>query len=272
MKYYTHVHRSGNYLSVREVRDGKRRKFKVEYQPTLYLPATNKLQKNLKLTPDGKPVVAMKPGSMNDCYHFTKKNRGLQKVYGNTFYEYAFLNEEYPGHIEYNIADMIICNLDIEVASKGGFSTAEAADQEVTAITVKNSKDGIFHVFACKEFQNTLPEVRYYHCDNEEDLLERFLKLWEGIEPDIVTGWNVRLYDVPYLINRISRVLSPDAANRLSPWGEIKESNVNIFNKPHVVYDVAGINVLDYLLIYRKERPRATGKLPAGLHCPSGIG
>ena len=270
-KYYTNAHRSGNFIFVREVRDGKRRKFKTEYQPTLYLPnkaistflrATGKQNTNFK-APDGTSVGPVKPGSLFDCYKFTQKYKGLQEVYGNTAYEYAFLNEEYPGHIDYNIADMVVLNLDIEVASKGGFSTAEAADQEVTAITIKNSKDGIFHVFACKEFKNNLSEVRYYQCDDELDLLDRFLTLWETIEPDIVTGWNVRLYDMPYLINRINKVMDSDNAVRLSPWKEIKESTVNIFNKPHVVYDVAGVSILDYLLIYRKNvlEPRENYRL-----------
>jgi DNA polymerase elongation subunit (family B) len=167
---------------------------------------------------------------------------------------------------------MVVCNLDIEVAKdkETGYSDPKDATNEVTAITMKSSHDGIFHVFACKPFddvaynaEHTDTKIVYHECDDEIDLFEKFLDLWETIEPDIVTGWNIRLYDIPYLVNRISRIMSPDHAKRLSPWGFIKESTVNIFNNAEVVYDVAGISILDYLLIYRKNvlEPRESYRL-----------
>jgi len=261
-KYYTNVFRNGNFVFVREVNKGQRRKFKTEYKPTLYVtsPKESKFR-----SPDGGYVEPIQPGTMQECYRFIEKYKNVDgfHVFGNTQYEYSFLAEEYPGEIEYQLSDMVICNIDIEVASKGGFAKPDDPWQEVTAITLKNSKDGVFHVFACKWFENTLPEVKYYNCDDEVDMLEQFIKLWVSIEPDIVTGWNVRLYDIPYLVNRITRVVSEESAFKLSPWGHIKENTVNIFNKPHQVYDIAGVNVIDYLLIYRKNvlKPRESYRL-----------
>jgi DNA polymerase elongation subunit (family B) len=57
--------------------------------------------------------------------------------------------------------------------------------------------------------------------------------------------------------------MTNDDTKRLSPWGTIRESTVNIFNNAEVVYDVAGISVLDYLLIYRKNvlEPRESYRL-----------
>jgi DNA polymerase elongation subunit (family B) len=268
-RYYTNVYRAGNYLFVREVKDGKRRKFKVEYKPTLYTPTTKK--SNLR-GPDGTYVDPINPGTMQDCYQFMQKYKGVSnfRVYGNTAYEYAYINETYPTHIEYKWNELVIVNLDIEVESKNGFSEAKDANNEVTAITIKNSVDGIFHVFACQPFDDAAyneehkdTKIVYYHCEDEIELLASFLDLWETLEPDIVTGWNVRLYDIPYLINRMSRIMSGDDAKRLSPWGQIRESTVNIFGNPEVVYDIAGLSVLDYLLIYRKNvlEPRESYRL-----------
>jgi DNA polymerase elongation subunit (family B) len=268
-RYYTNVYRAGNFLYVREIQNGKRRKFKTEYKPTLYTTTTR--QSTLH-APDGTPVEPIQPGTMQDCYQFMQKYKGVAnfRIYGNTGYEYAYINETYPTHIEYKWNELVIVNLDIEVESKNGFSEAKDANNEVIAITIKNSADGIFHVFACQPFDevqynkdHTDTKIIYHLCQDEVDLLEQFLDLWETVEPDIVTGWNIRLYDIPYLVNRMSRIMSSDAAKRMSPWGQVRENTVNIFGNPEVVYDVAGVSVLDYLLIYRKNvlEPRESYRL-----------
>jgi DNA polymerase elongation subunit (family B) len=261
-RYYTNVAKSGDYLLVREVRNGQRRHFKCRYQPTLYVPTRKPT--DFQAT-DQTPVEPIKPGSMKECREFVDSYSDIEnfRVYGNTGYEYAFIQEEYPGQIEYNVADLAICNLDIEVASRNGFPEPEDANEEVTAITVKNSKDGIYTVFACGVFINKFPDVKYVQCRDEIDLLCRFLGWWEEARPDILTGWNLRTFDAPYLINRITRILSDKDAKRLSPWGQIRESKVNIFNKEIQVYDIIGVSLLDYLLIYRKNvlQPRESYRL-----------
>ena len=269
LKFWTNVFRAGNYLYVREVRDGKRRKFKTEYKPTLYIPTT---KKSTLHAPDGTAVEPTMPGTMQECYQFLQKYKGVDnfRVYGNTAYEYTYINETYPTHIEYKWSELVVCNLDIEVESKQGFSEAKDATNEIQAITIKCSTDGIFHVFACQPFdavsynvEHTDSVIEYHQCSDEIDLLQKFLDLWETVEPDIVTGWNIRMYDIPYIINRISRIMSGDDAKRLSPWNTIRESTVNIYNNEEVVYDVAGLSIMDYLLIYRKNvlEPRESYRL-----------
>lgn len=273
-KYYTNVFRSGNRLFVREILNGRRRNFKTEYKPTLYVTAQGAAAKNARFkAPDGTPVESIHPGSMSDCYNFIQKYKDIGNfpIFGNTSYEYAFINEEYPDHIDHNLNEMVVCNLDIEVAkTEEGYSEAKDAKNEVIAITMKSSHDGVFHVFACKPFdveaynkKHPDTKIEYHQCEDELELFYLFLDLWERISPDIVTGWNIRLYDIPYLVNRITRIMTPEDANRLSPWGIIKESTVNIFNNQEVVYDVAGLSILDYLLIYRKNvlEPRESYRL-----------
>jgi len=67
--------------------------------------------------------------------------------------------------------------------------------------------------------------VKYFHCKSEEDLLEKFLTIWQSKEfsPDVVTGWNVEFFDIPYLVNRIRRQLGDKSAKRLSPWGILED-------------------------------------------------
>ena len=56
---------------------------------------------------------------------------------------------------------------------------------------------------------------------DERDLLQKYLELYEMINPSIVTGWNIDYFDTPYLYNRIKRLLGErQSQNRLSPIGE----------------------------------------------------
>ncbi len=261
-KFYTNIFRSGKYILVKEVNNGKRKKFRVEYQPTLYVP-TNK-QTNFHTT-DNFPVLPIQPGNMQDCYQFMQKYKDIEnfKIYGNTAYEYAYINEEYPGHVQFDITKVIICTLDIEVEYVNGYSEAKEAKNPVISITAKDSTDGSYHVFACKPFINKNTKVTYYQCHNEVDLFEQFLDFWEKMDADILTFWNGKLYDLPYIINRMKQIMDEDSVNRLSPWGIVRQHTENIFNKPEIVYDIAGVAVLDYMLIYKKNvlEPRESYKL-----------
>jgi DNA polymerase elongation subunit (family B) len=235
----------------------------------LYIPTTR--QSTLHAS-DGTPVEQTQPGTMQECYQFLQKYKDVDnfRVYGNTGYEYAYINETYDTHIDYKLSELVVVNLDIEVESKNGFSEAKDAFNEVIAITMKCSSDGIFHVFACQPFDSVAYNqehkdsvIVYHECEDEIGLFDKFLDMWETLEPDIVTGWNIRMYDIPYLVNRITRIMSSEEARRLSPWNMIRESTVNIFNNVEVVYDLAGLCVLDYLLIYRKNvlEPRESYRL-----------
>ena len=83
--------------------------------------------------------------------------------------------------------------------------------------------------------------------------MTEFINDWASNFPDIVTGWNSRFFDIPYLINRIIRILGEKAVNRLSPWGWFRESEVTLVgNRKQQVYDIVGISSIDYLDAYKK--------------------
>jgi DNA polymerase elongation subunit (family B) len=70
--------------------------------------------------------------------------------------------------------------------------------------------------------------------------------------PEVVTGWNSKLYDIPYLVRRIDRILGEKLMKRLSPWGLITEIETYITGRKHISYDIGGISQLDYLDLYKK--------------------
>jgi len=96
--------------------------------------------------------------------------------------------------------------------------------------------------------------VRYTKCDNEIDLLLKFLDYWSmpSAYPDVITGWNVKFFDIPYLVNRINRVLGLESVKKFSPWGMVDHRKVNKRGQEATTYNLAGIQTLDYLDLFQK--------------------
>ena len=111
---------------------------------------------------------------------------------------------------------------------------------------------GKYITMGLKVWRPTDPDVTYIMCRDEKHLLQVFIEQWRQLDPDIVTGWNIDFFDMPYLVNRINRVLDEDSANALSPWGILEEKTVEIMGRENVTFTPAGITVLDYLRLYKK--------------------
>ena len=136
-----------------------------------------------------------------------------------------------------------------------GFPSPDDALGPITAITLKNKNT--FMVFGCGDFNNVREDVKYIKCRDEIDLIKRFIDEWSGNYPDIITGWNVKMFDIPYLVNRITKMLGEDFAKRLSPWNIINEREIsfNFDTKKLKTYTLVGISNLDYIELYKKYAP-----------------
>lgn len=104
------------------------------------------------------------------------------------------------------------------------------------------------------EYEPEQQNVTYIHCNNEKDLLERFIQVWRSkqFNPDIITGWNVEFFDMPYIVNRVRRILGEYSVKKLSPWELMSSREFEINGKPIVLEQPVGITVLDYLGLYKK--------------------
>jgi len=107
-------------------------------------------------------------------------------------------------------------------------------------------------VFGCGDYNKHRDDVHYAKCRDESDLIRRFLDLWTRWHPDVVTGWNVEQFDIPYLTNRITKLFGEDEAKKLSPWNRISKRDTVMMNRPVQFYDISGIAILDYIQLYRK--------------------
>ena len=257
-QFYSSIQQYGNRILVREVRNGKRQLHKAEFKPTLFV-KTDKDTKHKSLFGDNlEPIKFL---DINDAKKFVGDYKDVENfpIFGNTSFGYQYITENYPGEIEYDLSHLTILTIDIETASENGFPSVDRANEEVLLITVQDKHTKKITTFGAKRFDVTNIEnitnthgYEYVKCKNEEDLLETFLQYWNATLPDIVTGWNTSLFDIPYLVNRIRNILGEDKVKMLSPWKLVNERKIHMSGKEYQTYDIMGVNSLDYLDLYKK--------------------
>ena len=251
MNFYTNVLRYGNDLLVREVKNGERVSKRVKYQPTLFdLVKTN--EETGYKTLDGKSVLPHKFDSINEAKQWVDDRKDQSIVYGNTQYPYCWISDEYPGRVAWDLDKMLMVTIDIEVECENGFPKPETAKEPLLSITIKNHQSKRIVVWARGKFNNDRDDITFIECKDEEHLIKEFLAFWEKHTPDIITGWNIELFDIPYLCNRIDRVFDKKEVKRLSPWKNVFDREIYQMGRNHQVYTLDGISILDYYDLYRK--------------------
>ena len=252
MKFYTSVEQAGNRLLVRGYDNGNRYSVRVPFNPTLYLPSKNYSEWR---TLDNKPVEPHQFGSITEAREFVKQYKEVPnfEIHGNTRFLYQYMATEHPEeHIKFDTSKIRVFTIDIETAAENGFPDIESADQEILAISIKDSFTGRITVWGARPFDNKDSEVDYMHFRSEEGMLNAFLGYWQDNYPDVVTGWNVQLFDMPYIANRVERILGEKAVKLLSPWRLVSKREIFIKGRKQWAVDTLGISTLDYLDLYRK--------------------
>jgi DNA polymerase elongation subunit (family B) len=256
--FYTNVFVHRNEIRYRGYKDGERIQLKHNYKPYLFIDSENGTYRTI----DGKPVAKKSFSCIKEAREFVSRYEEIQgfNIYGLSNYDYAFIRDLFPvREIKFDSSLIRTGYLDIEVAADDGFPNIEIADKPITAITIKAGKT--IYTFGCGDFKEDRTAIHYQKCANESDLIKRFLKLWETLDLDIVTGWNIRFFDIPYIVHRIIRlseeedVADPwarDEEKRLSPWKNIYRKDIEVRGKTNVSYDIQGVAVLDYMELYKK--------------------
>ena len=247
--FYTNISVSGKYILFRGVENDKRVRRKIEYRPTFHL--LSQEQTNVK-TLSGESVKPIQPGTIPDCREFLERYESVDNfpIFGNNRFEYAYIADTYPDDILWDVNKISIAYIDIEVGSENGFPEPNDANESITAITIKLK--GNYFVFGCGDYVKHRDDVHYAHCRDESDLLRRFIDFWCRFHPDVVTGWNIEFFDIPYLINRITKLFGEDEAKKLSPWNKLRPYKTVKFNRELNSYSIDGVAVLDYIELYRK--------------------
>ena len=256
MSFYTNVQLVGDdllYLGYEEGPGGllERIQRRMKFSPTLFV-CTDKKTKFKTL--DGRYAKPVKFESVREARGFVDKYRDVEgfDVHGYDRYLYQFISEEFPQEVDYDLKTLKITSLDIEVACENGFANVRECAEPLLSITVQDYASRRIKVWGTKPYHNTREDVEYILCDGEEHLLRSFLHYWGTSFPDVLTGWNVELYDIPYICGRLERLFGSKEMKQFSPWGIVHREEMEIKGRTQILYNVFGVSVLDYLDLYKK--------------------
>jgi len=256
MKFYTNVFQIGNSMLVRGYDNGKHFEDRETFHPTFYVPSKRKRSKWKTL--DGQLVDPVKPGTIKDCKEFIDKYSQVQNfnIYGNERYVHQYISENYPeDEIKFDLNKIKLVTIDIEVAAESGFPDVFNVAEELLLITVQDYNTKFITTFGSRPYKTNpnRKNYRYVDCHSEEGLITTFVDWWTRNTPEVITGWNCEMYDIPYLMGRMERLMGEKYAKRMSPWGICRRNEITIAGRANIVYDIAGISVIDYLDLYKKS-------------------
>lgn len=272
--------RSGKILH-RYIENGERKKEIIDFQPSLYIKASIKENVVTQSLKDEllEPVTFTDHKEMRDFIKDYKDIDGFS-IYGSDNLVTQFTSIEYPGNIVADASKVRMATVDIETFSgsfdrdgnyvNGPFPKPENCElYPVVMVSLTDKSTGDIHTFALEEIYGRYlgtyvhnkehdrigkKNIIYKGFKTEREMLSAFLSAWEALDFDAWTGWSIESFDNPYLIGRIIHVLGKSAANRLSPWGSVNRDTIkNDYGGEEVVYDIVGIEMLDYKALFKKH-------------------
>lgn len=316
MRFYTNVCRIGNNLCVREQTESGPSKFKIRYEPKLYI-KSDKESEFKTLYGDYASEIVL--DTMSDSKEFVKKYKDIRgfEIYGQTDHVLAYINETYPANMKFDSKLISAWSIDIEtrlpVSSKyndshvvqlqvgpdlyqdiklsdirrkssindgevfvidettgqlskyehscyypaiSGFPDVDTANVEITLITIQSLNTKHCFTFAAKAYDGPpIQAMSYMNCGSEKNMLREFINFWVNKNVEVITGWNIEKFDIPFIARRVYDVCGEDWMKKLSPWGVVEFKKVRTAGfggEEHTVVNIAGVSILDYMLLYKK--------------------
>ena len=251
MGFYTDCLLLGDDILYRGYEDGDAITYREKCRPTLYFVPQDQSKKSKYKTLDNRYAHPKRFDGARDARSFIEKYENVEglEVHGYDRFVYQFIAEKFPDEVDFDMNLMKIFTIDIEVGCDNGFPSVEECREEVLCITMKNLITKRITTWGTREFQG---EYEYRLFQTESELLEDFLHWWVSEAPDVITGWNCNLYDIPYICRRVERVLGEKWKKSLSPWNRVLDREVVIKGRKQLAYDIAGVTILDYLDLYQK--------------------
>jgi len=259
MAFYTNLYRFKNNIFYRGYSNNGDRVIKKEhYKPRFYV--TSNTETGYKSL-DGYNVGPVEFNSMYEAGQWYRDNIDVsgRSIYGNKRFVTQYAIDKFPNDIEFDRSMINVGTFDIETDYDDGFPYPDQAAHTILSISYKSSKFSTYHVWGYGDFDtkaSLIKDVKYTRCNSEEELLTKFIEFWShpDITPDVITGWNTRFFDIPYIINRTSKVLGIEWLPKFSPYGlQIPAPRpIRKHGKENMVYDIPGIQTLDYMELFQK--------------------
>ena len=231
-------------------KDGKRIKVITSYDPYLMVEGKGDFESIF-----GTKLVKKSFRTQYDRFKYVK-DTGIKRVFENhpatqqylidTFWQ---VNEK-P---EFSQNPIKVLFLDIETYSPDEFPQPSNPTHTVNVITVFDSLNRHYYTFGLKDFENKDDDVTYIKCASERELFQKFVEYVETDYPDIMSGWNSEFFDLPYILNRCTRILGEEWTNRLSPSGKVYSRSIRgQFGQEQMRWYVEGVSLIDYLDVYKR--------------------
>jgi DNA polymerase elongation subunit (family B) len=177
-------------------------------------------------------------------------------IYGQSDWGYQYITAKFPEEVKWDQSLIKIISIDIETTVNNGFPDVFNPLESVTLITIQDASTKRIITWGCGEYTPTEHtehlNVDYRYCSDEKDLFQQFLDWWAQDPPDVVTGWNIELFDIPYLISRADKLFGDDMKKAFSPFNLVNKKVITLGTREYLRYEMTGVAQLDYLNLYKK--------------------
>ena len=253
MNFYKNCVEYKGKLFVRGIHEGQEFQEKIDFQPTFFT-LTNKESKHTNL--QGQYLHPTQFDSIAKAREFRKSyDNSNSPIYGMERFAYQYIANEYKDDIDWQKDKIKIFTIDIETSCEEGFPDVDNPVEELLCLTVKNQTNKQIITWGTGDFKTDREDVTYVRCNSEKELIKEFMSFWMKNYPDIITGWNCKFFDIPYLLGRISRLTDSKVIRKLSPWGFVEQKEVIVRGRPKTIFSIQGIAMLDYIDLYQKFIP-----------------
>lgn len=253
--FYTYVGSNGSNVVHRYIKDGKSFTEKANHKYDYYLSDVNGEYNCI----DGSTVSKRTADSPRELKNIFKEYKGITDVYGMDTPEIQFINAKYPEEINFSFNDLHIMNVDIETEIGKGFPDPTKAEQAINAITAMRIGHPHSITWTTVPYDRSKDEEAddnslVFVCGSEAEIMLGFLEYIRRMEPHAITGYNIAQFDIPYLVNRMKKVIG-DAYKQLSPIAKhmrnpIREKTNRVTGETE--YIIEGMPTLDYLELIKK--------------------
>ena len=256
MNFYTYARHYGDKILVRGVKDGRRFIGKHDFRPTLFV-KSDKPSKYKSIYGENVSPVQFESNKEATAFYDRYKDISNFPIFGQDYYGYQYITEKYPGIVEWDAKNIKVYSIDIETTSESGFPNVDSPTEKMLVITMQDNNTKKITTFGVGEFTPTDNvkgyDIDYINCKDEYTLLKTFLEWWQDNCPDVITGWNSALFDIPYLLARTERILGEGEHKKFSPFELVNKRKVRFAaGREMTAFEITGVAQLDYLDLYKK--------------------
>ena len=222
------------------------------YEPYIYLETNN--------APDAMSIfnTKLKKKKFKNQYDRARylKDNKVSRVFENFNVNQQFLIDTYwqdNEKPEFTANQLKVYFIDIETYSPDAFPDPQDPNDTINIITIYDTIVKKFYSWGLHPYTAKSEDVNYIHCNTETELLRKFVDFFSKDYCDILSGWNSEFFDVPYVINRVRKILGEEYMQKLSPVGSLRSRTfMGKYGREQVKWHIEGLSCVDYLDIYKR--------------------